>query len=387
MDIWSSLASILLALLIGWIYGRFSSSGRRHKNPDKTEAPDCTESYIQGLNYLLTNKSDKAIELFIDLIKVDKETMETHLALGNLFRSKGEVDRAIKIHQNLIARPNLNQSQRAMALTELAEDYLKAGLLDRAENLFRELVQINPNNPYAQRKLFELFSLEKSWFQAEEAALVLYQLEDPDGRVILTQCYCEIAEQLLRQGNMRDAREYLNKAIHIDAQCVRALLLLIELHLKNDETAKASKLLSQLLKNSPQYLELYLQPAREIYLLRGTAVRYQSFLMDQYNKHPNSSVALSLLESYQAADQHDALINFLRQSLQQSPSLELFDFALGYLKSRPKQLDQLWSDITGQFRQIKNKRLSFTCNVCGYGSQEMHWLCPSCNTWSSIKPA
>ncbi|MDJ0832392.1 MAG: lipopolysaccharide assembly protein LapB [Gammaproteobacteria bacterium] len=386
MDIWASLVIILVALLIGWIYGRFSAPSRR-KNPDKNEPVDCTESYIQGLNYLLANKSDKAIELFIDLIKVDKETMETHLALGNLFRSKGEVDRAIKIHQNLIARPNLDQNQRSMALTELAEDYLKAGLLDRAENLFKELVQINPKNRYAQRKLFELFSVEKSWFDAMQAALVLYQLGDADSRLILTQCYCEIADKFLKEGNLRDAREYLNKALQIDDQCVRALLLLIELHLKNNDTGKASKLLTQLLKNSPQYLELYLQPAREIYLIQGSAGHYQSFLMDQYNKQPNSSVALKLLESYQAGEQHEALIEFMQQSLQQSPSLEIFDFALGYLRSRPQQLDHLWQDITGQFRQIKNKRLTYVCNICGYGSHEMHWLCPSCNTWASIKPA
>ncbi len=386
MDIWASLVIILVALLIGWIYGRFSARGR-HKNLEKNDPVDCTESYIQGLNYLLTNKSDKAIELFIDLIKVDKETMETHLALGNLFRSKGEVDRAIKIHQNLIARPNLDQNQRAMALTELAEDYLKAGLLDRAENLFKELVQINPNNRYAQRKLFELFSVEKSWFDAMQAALVLYQLGEPDSRLILTQCYCEIADSLLKEGNLRDAKVYLNKALDIDDQCVRALLLLIELHLKNDDTNRASRLLTQLLRHSPDYLELYLQPAREIYLIRGSAKHYQSFLNDQYNTRANSSVALKLLESYQAGEQHEALIEFLQQSLQQSPSLELFDFALGYLKSRPQQLDHLWQDITGQFRQIKNKRLSYVCNVCGYGSQEMNWLCPSCNSWASIRPA
>lgn len=385
MDIWAILVIILVSLLIGWIYGRFSAPAR-NKNPHKNDPVDCTESYIQGLNYLLTNKSDKAIELFIDLIKVDKETMETHLALGNLFRSKGEVDRAIKIHQNLIARPNLDQNQRAMALTELAEDYLKAGLLDRAENLFKELVQINPNNRYAQRKLFELFSVEKSWFEAMQAAQVLYQLEDPDSRLILTQCYCEIADKFLKEGNLRDAREYLNKALEIDDHCVRALLLLVDLHLKNNDTSRASRLLNQLLKHSAHYLELYLQPAREIYLIRGSARQYQSFLIDQYNRQPNSSVALKLLESYQAGEQHEALIEFLQQSLQQSPSLELFDFALGYLKSRPQQLDQLWQDITGQFRQIKNKRLSYVCNVCGYGGQEMHWLCPSCNNWASIRP-
>jgi lipopolysaccharide biosynthesis regulator YciM len=192
MDIWIPLA-IVLALLSGWLIGRLSAAGRSKSAP--TESLNCSEHYIQGLNYLLANKSDKAIELFVDLIKVDKETMETHLALGNLFRSKGEVDKAIKIHQNLVARPNLDQNQRAMALNELAEDYLKAGLLDRAENLYRELVQINRKNTTALYRLLEIYSLEKSWTEAREVAQALYDLEESGSRLVLTHCCCEMADQ------------------------------------------------------------------------------------------------------------------------------------------------------------------------------------------------
>ncbi|MCK4707811.1 MAG: tetratricopeptide repeat protein, partial [Gammaproteobacteria bacterium] len=297
-------AIIISIFLLGVLIGRFSYSNRSSKSQD-TDLTNYSESYIKGLNFLLANKSDKAIQLFVDLIKVDGETIETHLALGNLFRSKGEVDRAIKIHQNLIARPNLDQNQRVMALSELAEDYLKAGLLDRAENLYRELVEINPENVSAQTKLLELFTVEKSWKEALAVAQVLQGLGVQDSKLIVTHCYCEIAEQYLSEGNLREARESLNKAIKIDDECIRASLLLIDVHLKNNELAKATRLLKQQLKSYPQMIEFYIKPAREIYLKAGSSEQYQRFLISQYEKTPVTKVAMELLESYQAADKHD----------------------------------------------------------------------------------
>lgn len=383
MDIWL-LAILFCALLIGWLMGRVSIS--KNNKSSTLDGRNCSDSYIQGLNYLLANKSDKAIQLFVDLIKVDKDTIETHLALGNLFRSKGEVDRAIKIHQNLIARPNLNQNQRVMALTELAEDYLKAGLLDRAENLFKELVQINPRNTDALHKLFELYSLEKSWAEARDIALELYSQQHSDSRLKLTHCYCELAEIALIEGNLRETRENLDKAIQIDSQCVRALLLLVNLNLRNKKIAKASKLFYQLMNTSPQFIEIYLKPAREILLENGSVKKYQQFLMQQYQKQPISSIALELLNSYRINDQHTVLLDFLPRALEHSASIELFDFAFQYFKSHPQERDGAWGELAEYFKKINNKKATYLCSVCGYGSNSMQWNCPSCKTWSSIRP-
>ena len=384
VDYWS-FSIILAAVLIGWIIGRWMQP----KNTSKSSVPEilnCSDSYIQGLNYLLANNSDKAIELFVDLIKVDKETMETHLALGNLFRSKGEVDKAIKIHQNLIARPNLDQNQRVMALSELAEDYLKAGLLDRAENLYKELLQINPRDVSARRKLLELFSLEKSWFEAQETALELYNMGEPESKLVLTHCYCEIAEKFFYEGNLKETRSNLKQAITIDEGCIRALLLMIDVHLKSNELSKAAQLLNNLVKNSPQYVDLYIKPAREIYLNKGDPQRFQKFLADHYEKQSTNAVALELLESYLATEQHELLMTFLKRALQHSESIELLDFAFRYFKTRPQPLNEIRRDLSDYFLKMKKLRVAFTCHVCGYKSQAMNWNCPSCKSWSSFKP-
>jgi lipopolysaccharide biosynthesis regulator YciM len=383
MDIWL-LAILICALLIGWLMGRFSVSS--HNKTSSQEKNNCSESYIQGLNYLLANKADKAIQLFVDLIKVDKETIETHLALGNLFRSKGEVDRAIKIHQNLIARPNLDQNQRVMALTELAEDYLKAGLLDRAENLYKELVQINEHNTDALWKLFELYSLEKSWFEAKDIALGLYEQQQSGSRLVLTHCYCEMAELTMAEGNLRETRKHLDIALQIDSQCVRALLLLVNFQLRDKKLTKALQLFNQLMDTSPQFIEIYLEPAREIFLENGSVAKYQQFLVQQYKKQPISSIAMELLKSYRINDQHPLIVEFLDRALQQSASIELFDFALQYFKNHPELQDWAWDELAEHFKKINNKKASYLCSVCGYGSHSMQWNCPSCKTWSSIRP-
>ncbi len=383
MDIWLPVI-IFLALFSGWLLGRSSKS----KSPGSTQNDfnNCSEYYIQGLNYLLANKSDKAIELFVDLVKVDRDTIETHLALGNLFRSKGEVDRAIKIHQNLIARPNLDQSQRVMALSELAEDYQKAGLLDRAENLYKELVQINPQNADAHRQLLDLYCMEKSWHEARDVARVLVELNDPDARLILSHCYCELAQQLLNSGNLRMAREQLDLALQTDSRCTRASLLLIEVHIKNNELNRAGKLFDQLIEPNAQQIELLIPAARELLLNHGSTKRYQEFLLNQYQKLAVSPLAVELLESYLAGDQHEQLIGFIKQALKQSASLDVFEFAMRYFKAYPQYLDDTWPDLTSQFKEIKNKRVAYTCNICGYGSQSLFWNCPSCKSWASLKP-
>ena len=378
-------AIVVSALLLGWLIGRIGH-GRGSQTDSEKPSLNYNQSYIKGLNYLLANQSDKAIDLFVELVKVDQETMETHLALGNLFRNKGEVDRAIKIHQNLIARPNLSQSQRIMALSELAEDYQKAGLLDRAENLYRELVQINPRNVQVYRKLFEIYSLEKSWPDAREAAEVLLELNEPDARLILTHCHCELAQQALNSSNSREARQQLNRAIEIESKCERARLLLLQLHLHDEELARAEKLFDQMQQTGIQHVELLIPPARELFRLLGSNQRYLDYLRRQYDKTPVSALAVELLSNYLAAEQHEELLEFLQSILRDRPvSLDVFGFAMRYFKHYPQRLDLAWPELSEKFIEFKNRQVAHVCQACGFGSHRFFWKCPSCQSWSTLK--
>jgi lipopolysaccharide biosynthesis regulator YciM len=380
MDIWLFLL-ILAAIFIGWLLGRWQPFHKKNLR----QADILSEKYAKGLNYLLVDDSDNAIKVFTDLIEVNKDTIEIHIALGNLFRSKGEVDRAIKIHQNLLARPNLTRRQRHMAIAELASDYLKAGLLDRAEKLYREMIELNADTRQAYSRLLDLYIAEKSWEEAVECAQVLHRMGEPEAAVTYSHCLCEIAGSAIDSGNNRLARTSLDRALEVDSECVRASLLLISLHLQTENAVAAKGIFERLVRQNPEYMGLYVEPARQIY--RGDESRvYQEFLQNQYQQHPSTRLAIALLEHYARNDEIDEARQFLSDILNKSPSFEAFEFALRFLKSNPDQLGETWDTMSVFLKTLQDKKIEYICTRCGYESHAIQWLCPSCRNWASMKP-
>jgi len=381
MDIWLFLL-VLVAIIVGWLLGRWQPF---KKKQEQSGTDQFSERYARGLNYLLADDSDNAIKIFTDLIEVNKDTIEIHIALGNLFRSKGEVDRAIKVHQNLLARPNLSRRQRQMAIAELASDYLKAGLLDRAEKLYREMIALDADTNLAYSRLLDLYVAEKSWNEAVECARVLYEKGEPEAAVTYSQCLCEIASEAIKGGNRRLARKSLDRALEIDSGCVRAALLLIQLHMDNDDIAAARKIFHRLTRESPDYMPLYIEPARQIFLGRQSSV-YRDFLQNQYRQYPSTRLAIALLEHYARNDEIEKAREFLSDILHQSPSFEAFEFALRFLKSNPDQLGETWETLSTFLKSLQDKKSEYVCARCGYESHAIQWLCPSCRSWASMKP-
>ncbi|MDH3537433.1 MAG: lipopolysaccharide assembly protein LapB [Gammaproteobacteria bacterium] len=382
MDIWLFLL-VLVAIAIGWLLGRWQPFKKKagNRQPDQFSV-----RYAKGLNYLLANDSDNAIRIFTDLIEVNKDTIEIHIALGNLFRSKGEVDRAIKVHQNLLARPNLTRKQRHMAIAELASDYLKAGLLDRAEKLYREMIELDDDGRHAYRRLLDLYIAEKSWGEAVECAQALYQMAEPESSVMYSQCLCEIAGEAIASGNNRLARKSLDRALEVDSGCVRAALLLIQLNIKTENTQAAMRLFQRLMREHPEYMGLYIEPARQLFLSKDIRV-YQEFLQNQYRQHPSTRLAIALLEHYARNDEIDKAREFLSDILHESPSFEAFEFALRFLKSNPDSMGETWEALTTFLKSLQGKKIEYVCSRCGYESHAIQWLCPSCRNWASMKPA
>ena len=207
-----------VAALSGWWIGK---SAQETKKLSKNIHPE----YFKGLNFVLNEQPDKAIEVFIRMVEVDNETVETHLALGNLFRRRGEVDRAIRIHQNLIARPTLNQGQRAHALLELGMDYMHSGLLDRAEKLFLELVDLDLYLNEAYFNLLEIYQQEKDW---ENAIIIAKKFETISGEnlnPVIAHFFCEVAENELNSGRLSNAKEQIHNAMNANSKCVRASII------------------------------------------------------------------------------------------------------------------------------------------------------------------
>ena len=373
------------SVCLGWVLGRWVFSGKDIIKRTNQAAGWPESYYAKGLNYLLTDDSEKAIQAFTELVQIDQDTIEIHITLGNLFRSKGKVDQAIKTHQSLLARPNLTRSQRHLVIAELADDYLKAGLHDRAEKLYWEMTRFKAESTIAYQRLLDLYTAEKSWHQACKCAQVLYGQGEPDTATLLSQCHCEIAQSAFDNGNKKQAGIHLTKALKIDRHCVRAGLLLIELHLSTANYRLAERQLHRLIDHSPEHIILYIKPAKSIYLHNHKPQHYQKFLQRQYDINPSNRLAVALLEHYVSNRQIDKAREFLEKVLRRLPSFDAFDFALRFLKSEPEQFFNIEESLSDFLKSMQRKKNEYICCNCGYGSHRIQWHCPSCNRWSTMR--
>src|SRR5210317_311267 len=230
-----------VAVYFGWwlarAYGRRSLHKRNRLFSDQ---------YFQGLNYLLNEQPDKAIQVFLELAEVNQDTVETHMALGSLFRRRGEVDRAIRFHQNIIAKPGLGSEQRTQALLELGEDYMRAGLLDRAERLFSELIETDAHTPSALRSLLEIYQQEKDWKNALEQAQRLEQISGEHMGDVMAQFCCEMAEAAIAGNDREKARRHLRQARRHNPRCIRARFILADLLIEDGDYDRALELYEEI---------------------------------------------------------------------------------------------------------------------------------------------
>ena len=234
----------------GWWVARRNNLGK-----DNQISHPFSREYVVGLNYLLNEQPDKAVDVFIKLLEVDTDTAETHLALGSLFRRRGEVDRAIRIHQNLIARPQLSLLQRKEALMALAQDYMSAGVFDRAERIFLEVVDIGgPTEVNSLRGLLAIYQQEKAW---ENALDVLKKIEASTGTSMNSQAahyYCEIAGEFLKHNTYDKAHHAIKQALTIDRSSVRASIMSANFEIRNGRYKQAIRDLKRVPEQDAEFL-------------------------------------------------------------------------------------------------------------------------------------
>jgi lipopolysaccharide assembly protein B len=370
-----------VAAASGWMAARRSE--RKGQQPCAERSPD----YYKGLNYLLNEQPDKAIDVFVQMLEVDSETVETHLALGNLFRRRGEVDRAIRIHQNLIARPTLKREHRAQALLELGQDYMRAGLFDRAESLFQELTESSLYREQALTNLLMIYEREKEWDKSLNTAT---RLESVSGEQLNNQCahyYCELAEEAHKAADMARASEYLKQAHACDRESARAAILLGEMEKARGDYKDAIRSFKKTARTNPAYLPLVLPSLRECYEQSNTRHKYREYLEQLFrtNKGIVEAVCLSRLIRDEEGDA--AAVSFLKEYLKEHPSL---DGLYQLVSMNPDEGAIISSEMLLLLRRLLDKLLdespTYKCVTCGFNAKTMHWQCPSCNSWSSIKP-
>ena len=374
----------LLALpfffILGWIAARIDI---KHLVRESRALP---RSYFRGLNFLLNEQPDKAIEAFIEAARVDPETIEMHFALGNLFRRRGETDRAIRVHQNLVGRDGLNDEQRLQALAELGQDYLKAGLLDRAESIFEKLLGTRREEE-ALLSLLEIYQQEKEWQKAIDIAGRLPQHAGHMWAKEIANFHCELAAAALLEDNRAEARARLEQALAANRRCVRATILLGELALATGDAAAAIDAWRRVEQQGPQYLSLIAARLTEAYRREQREVQGIALLKSWLDQHPSLDLLDAVFQSTLAASGPEQAYALVREELRRNPTL------LGLDKLLEAQILVAPVERRSDLQLMKNlihehtRRVArYRCDSCGFKARQFYWRCPACGGWETYPP-
>lgn len=378
--IWYALL-IPLAAITGWVIGR--RGGERHSD---SQVSKLSTTYFRGLNYLLNEQPDKAIELFLHIAELDKDTFETQVALGHLFRRRGEVDRAIRLHQALVQRPDLSDQQKVQALLALGEDYMKSGLLDRAETVFSDLARIDQRAPQALRHLIAIYQSERDWAKAIENATRYEAVTgEPMGKLV-AQFECELADRHRAAGRIDEARAAIARAYAADSTSVRAGLLEGRIEVEAGNDAAAIRAFERAARHDPDYLPELLPSLLAAYARVGDTTGARTFLAQMAEHYRGISPVLALTRLVEVEEGVGSARAYLAQQLKDRPSVRgeaaLIDLTLAESADPVATLHDL-KHITDQLL-VRNP--SYRCSRCGFGARSHHWQCPSCKEWGTVKP-
>jgi lipopolysaccharide biosynthesis regulator YciM len=354
----------------------------------KRSKPKIPGEYLKGLNYLLNEQPDKALEVFIDLVDVDTETVETHLVLGNMFRRRGEVDRAIRIHQNLIARPTLEAMDKSTALLELAKDYLKAGLLDRAETLLNDVIEIGMQTEEAYPLLLGLYEQEKEWSMAIETTKKLEKVQGIKMNHITAHYYCELGEAAHSDNDSdeNEAKKLAKKALSYDKDCARASVLLGNIAMRQQNYKSAIKFYMAVAEQKPEYLPEVFMDLRKAFIGHNDQAGFKKFLNGIKDTNLSGITFSNLLKNL---NENDTDKQNILDWLLEKPELSLLEVN-EFLKSNNYQrgvIDEAGlSKIQDSVEKLIKDRSTHQCKQCGFHGKLLYWQCPGCHSWGTVVP-
>ena len=375
------LALLPVAAVCGWLMGR------KERTSPTGDPAQFRQNYFKGLNYLINEQPDKAVDVFIKLLEVDSDTVETHLALGNLFRRRGEVDRAIRVHQNLIARPTLDKENRMLALSALGQDYLSAGVLDRAERLFLELTRLGDDNYQSLQFLLRIYEQEKDWAKAIEIARKLENFSKKSMAATIAQYYCELAEEKLEKSWLAEASQYLKRAQAIDHACVRASLLRGKVAMESGEYEEAIRCYKYVRNQDADYLSEVIDPLTHCYRELNDSASLIEFLQSCLLDNSRIKIVLAIGNYFQEHESDKKAIEFIAEQIQNRPSLRGLSYLVElYIKNSSGDTREKLKILKKFIDDLLVAKPIYRCEHCGFAGKLLLWLCPSCHHWATVKP-
>ncbi|MGZ3252699.1 MAG: lipopolysaccharide assembly protein LapB [Burkholderiaceae bacterium] len=365
---------------LGWIAARIDIKQLL------SESRSLPQGYFKGLNFLLNEQPDKAIDAFIEIVKLDPETVELHFALGNLFRRRGEIERAIRVHQNLLARPDLPQESQVHSRFELGHDYLKAGLLDRAEETFNQLVDTT-YSAQARRALLEIYQREKEWQRAIEAAQALQESGAGGRQKEIAQFYCELAQDELVHTHTEAALPLLEQALASDRKNVRATMLLGDVYIAKGDVEAALMAWRRVEQQSVPHVALVAQRLMDGYRTLGRPQEGLNLLKSYLAEASSIDLLEVVFKAVIELDGVDAANHLVSDELRRTPTL------LGLDKLLEARLMEAAPEVRPELSVVKNlvhnytqKLARYQCSHCGFKAKQFYWQCPGCNQWETYPP-
>lgn len=364
----------------GYIMGRNSVRQAQRK-----QSSILSKHYFRGLNFLLSDQPDRAVDTLIKMINVNSDTVETHIAMGNFYRQRGEIDRAIRVHQNLVSRDEIQSTQRELALKELGRDYMQAGFLERAEGAFVSLLNSDKHFEFAQQQLFAIYQTTKEWGRAIELAEKMLA-ENDSIRSRLAHFYCEQAKIELDNEDIPAALKVLQKAVNVDEQAVRPWLMLGEVTFDQGRLKEAGEYLVQVANRDKNWFIEAVPLLEQIASETGDWQKFEQLLNDNWVQSATLYLAMVDVFSNKGEVQHAA--DYLFEQLQKTPTMRGFH-----------RLMQLYCELSDdanakatyqQLRQLVAKQIEqrprYRCKSCGFSGRKLYWLCPSCKKWGVVNP-
>jgi len=371
---------------LGWITARIDLKQLLN------EAKTLPAAYFKGLNFLITNQHDKAIESFTEAVQANSESFELHFALGSLFRRRGEVDRAIHLHLELLRNPDLMHQQRLAVTAELAQDYLKAGLFDRAETLFESLNDERYRQP-ALRALLEIYVREREWDRAIKAAIELEHLSGVPFRIEVANYHCEKAVNAKLANDLTTAQTELHNALEENKDCVRANVLLGDIAFEANQYEHAISFWKRIEFQNPEYLCLIAPKLLGSFKALNKTTDGLTLIKNYYASYQVASLLNVLFEATLEESGAESAAKLARSSLIKQPSLKTLDQLLQAkalinqpddIKFAPAQEAQDTQLMQQAIRHSIGNKLTYACHQCGFKARYHHWQCPACNAWEAL---
>lgn len=332
-----------------------------------------TKDYFVGLKYLIDEQPDKAIDVFIKMLDVNSDTVETHLALGGLFRKRGEVERATRIHQNLIARPQLDKEQRVQALFELAQDYMHAGVLNRAEKLLLELAKTGGDKAESYEALLHIYEQEKDWERAIFVAEKLAAIKGTDVRKRIAHYYCELNNP--------------KKALLIDRSCVRANIMQGRFYAKDGNWKAALKAYKKVVEQDPNYISEVISDLERCYIELKSEAELVTYLKECLQDNPRVVTVLALAEIIRKHENDFLAIEFTVEQMRNYPSLRGLIYLIDLYSKNAAENTRTKLLLLQEFmRNFIAEKPKYRCSECGFAGKQLYWQCPGCREWNTVKP-